>query len=728
MSLKRSKFLVVILGFYLFPAFVLASQPLEVSKAQLPPVIDGSLDDSAWQTAAKFTELKTFKPDYKKDLSQKTEVFMTYDEGNFYFAFRCYDNDPNKIKAAIRKRDTLEGDDWVGLCLDTFNDEQTAFCFILNPLGIQVDGMLNLDGDLDASLDMVWFSKGMIDDQGYVVEFKVPLKSIRFPGKKKINMGVMFFRTIGRTSEQASFPMVIPEGGGMLTQTQKIIVSGLKYKRVMEFLPAFTHSQASSIDQGELKADEKESDISLTAKLGFTSDLTLDGTYNPDFSQVEADAGQIDVNLRYDLFYPEKRPFFLEGSDNFEFSGNTEDSPLQALVHTRKIVDPLLGLKLSGRIAGRTSFTTLYAIDEFPGKEKDAQGNYLHEGKNAYFSILRFRQPMKEDSYIGGFFTARDFLDGYNRVIGSDGRFRLSRYALLEYHALGSLSLEEADEESEFGHALALRYQYISRKVILDLGVQDLSDDFRVDTGFITRKDISRLAVFGMYRFYPASKIFQRIEPFYWSSHIYDKESGLFETFNLFTLRFWLPRQTIFRVDFIAANEVFASQRFDCSGIGFQAESQFTKHLYFSIFYRYTGNIFYNPEDPFQGKGSRASVALIYQPLEKFNTRLSIAYADFYRSGDSERIYDYTILRNHTTLQINKYLFFRGIVEYNSYWKRITTDLLASFTYIPGTVVHLGYGSIFEKIQWQDPDYVPADRFLETKRGLFFKVSYLWRW
>ncbi len=238
---------------------------------------------------------------------------MTHDEENIYFAFRCYDTDPQKIKATISKRDTLNGDDWVGVALDTFNDEQTAFCFILNPLGIQVDGMLNLQGNLDASLDMVWYSKGGVDDQGYVVECKVPLKSIRFPGKKKITMGIMFFRTIVRTSEQASFPMITPEGGGMLTQTQKINVNGLKYNRVVEFLPAFTHGEVQNRNEGELKRDSKETDLSFTGKVGLTSNVTLDGAYNPDFSQVESDAGQIDVNLRYQLYYPEKRPFFLEG-------------------------------------------------------------------------------------------------------------------------------------------------------------------------------------------------------------------------------------------------------------------------------------------------------------------------------------------------------------------------------------------------------------------------------
>ena len=137
--------------------------------------------------------------------------------------------------------------------------------------------------------------------------------------------------------------------------------------------------------------------------------------------------------------------------------------------------------------------------------------------------------------------------------------------------------------------------------------------------------------------------------------------------------------------------------------------------------------ITYDPDEPFQGKGNRASLSLEYQPTEKLNFSLDLSFSNFYREADSERIYNYTIMRNRTTFQINKYLFFRGIAEYNTYWKKLTVDFLASFTYIPGTVVYMGYGSIFEKIKWENREYVNSDRFLETKLGFFFKISYLWR-
>jgi len=183
----------------LFWMHAIPNSSVTITKTTKPPLLDGKLDDPVWQTATQFTNFKTFKPDFKKDPSQKTIFYMSYDEENLYFAFRSFDTEPQKIKGAVSKRDTLNGDDWVGICLDTYNDHQNAFCFILNPLGMQVDGMINMHGNLDASPDMVWYSKGVIDDKGYVVEFRVPLKSIRFPGKKTITMGLILFRTIIRT-------------------------------------------------------------------------------------------------------------------------------------------------------------------------------------------------------------------------------------------------------------------------------------------------------------------------------------------------------------------------------------------------------------------------------------------------------------------------------------------------------------------------------------------------
>jgi hypothetical protein len=698
-----------------------------LTKAEKPPVIDGVLDDPAWASALKFDGFKTLKPDYGKDASQKTEAYIAYDAENFYFAFRCYDNEPSKIKGSVCKRDNVFQDDIVFVNLDTFNDRQSAFVFMLNPCGIQGDGILTVNGNIETSFDAVWYSAGRIDDLGWTAEARIPLKSIRFPGRDVLTMRILFIRFFTRTSEQVSFPPLDPNYGSLLGQAQPFQVSGLKYKRVVELLPAFTFGrtqEASADTQGRLVRNKELDidDLSLTAKLGITSDLTLDGTVNPDFSQVEADAGQIDFNQRYSLYYEEKRPFFLEGSDLWQFGGMVEEAPLQSLVYTRTIVDPTFGFKLTGKVTPKDTVAAIYAKDSVPAGPETVD-------THPDFMIARYKHTLKDDAFLGAFYTGRENGSGYNRVGGFDGRFRLSQTQTASFHLFGSLTRDAGAETTASDHALGLDYSFSNRKWVVDLGYQDISEGFRVDSGFLLRTGLRRLSAFTMYTLYPKSKFFQRIQPFYWSYQLYDTIYNMWESVNVFVLRFYLPRNTMVRFDGLLANEVYAGQRFDQSGYGFQMESQLAKSVYIQSRVRHTGSTFYDPTDPYQGYGTSVMGGLKYQPITQLDFTLSLSYVDFYRTLDRAKIYDYLILRSRNTFQLNKYLFVRGIVEYNDFYKRMTLDGLVSFTYIPGTVVFLGYGSALEKQEWDEglAGFAPSSRFHEMKRGFFFKVSYNFR-
>jgi len=694
-----------------------------LGKAAAPPVIDGLLDDPAWAAGRKYEGFKTFKPDYGKDASQRTEAYFTYDPENFYFAFRCYDSDPSKIKAAMSKRDAIFQDDIVFIILDTFNDAQSGYGFIINPLGIQGDGMLDVNGNLSSSFDAVWQSKGRIDDQGWTAEARIPLKSIRFPGRDVLTMRVMFLRFFTRTSEQVTFPPIDPNYGSLMGQAQPFQVSGLKYQRVLEFIPAATtHINYDRTADGMVRTERTplKEVPSLTGKLGLTSDLTLDGTYNPDFSQVEADAGQIDFNQRYSLYYEEKRPFFLEGNDMWKFSGNVEEGPLQAIFYTRTIVDPTFGFKLTGKVSPRDTVAAIYAQDSLPDDAVDARPD---------FTIARYKHSLRDDAYIGAFYSGRETGSSFNRVGGFDGRFRLSQTQVASFHLFGSLTKVPGAASTDADHALGLDYNFSNRKWVLDLGYQDISENFRVDSGFVYRTGLRRLSGFAMYSVYPKSKFFQKIEPFYWGYQLYDTIFDMWESFNLVTVRFLLPRNTMVRFDSLFANEVYAGARFGKSGFGIQAESQLAKEIYVQVYARRAGSVFYDPADPTQGRGTRLMGGLTYQPTAQLDFTLSLSYVDFFRKLDRAKIYDYLILRSRNTFQLNKYLFVRGIVEYNDFYKRMTLDGLVSFTYIPGTVVFLGYGSAFEKQEWDESlaGFAPSSRFHEMQRGFFFKVSYLYR-
>ncbi|NQT79744.1 MAG: carbohydrate binding family 9 domain-containing protein [Candidatus Aminicenantes bacterium] len=686
-------------------------------KTDTPPVIDGKLDDLVWQRAPYETGFKTYHPDYGIDMVENTIVYYAYDRENLYFAFRCFDSEPDKIKASLTSRDNIHSDDWICINLDSFNDHQSLYALYCNPLGIQGDSRFE-GGQEDFSIDTVWYSEGQIDEEGYTIELRIPFKSIRFSYKDPVKMGVIFERKISRRSEAGTYPPLDPaQGPNFLTQTRPLIFHDIKHYTLFEILPAATYSHSSSVDEGDLTSDGGVGDPSLTAKYGITSHLVLDGTYNPDFSQVESDAGQVDFNLRYALFFPEKRPFFLEGLEKFNFGGYNSGDPLGAVVHTRKIVDPLVGFKMNGRIGSKNTVALIYAMDELPETETE---NYAH------FAILRYKRSLAKDSYLGGFYTGRERQGGFNRVFGLDGQLRINQSSIFGYHAFKSLGKSNEESPKDNGHALGLHYFYSTRDLILMLGLQDITKDFRTETGYITRTGITRFRSGILKMIYPRSKLIKRIDPMIHSTQIRDKFSGLYETYNSFDLRFILLRDSIILFGYRYATEVFSDEKFSISGARIIATSQFTKQFYLRLSYNYGKKIRYTA-NPYQGSGNEASATITYLPSEKLHLNLSLVYSDFFRDSDSVKEYDYTIIRSRNTYQINKYLFFRGIIEYNSFRKRLVTDFLASFTYIPGTVIHIGYGSLYEKIEWINDEYVSSDRFLETKRGFFFKASYLWR-
>jgi len=693
-----------------------------VGKTDESVVIDGKLDDTVWRSAPSVTGFKTFHPDFGIDMPERTIVYMAYDRENLYFGFKCFDSKPDKIKASIARRDTIRPDDWVCINLDSFNDQQSLYALYINPLGIQTDSRY-AGGIEDFSQDFVFYSAGRIDEEGYVVEVRLPFKSFRFANKKTVEMGVLLERKISRISTHGTYPAMSPEKGMFfLTQMKPMVMQDIEHYTLFELLPALTLNQRQYAEKGDLNITDRFTDLSLTGKYGITSKLILDATYNPDFSQVESDAGQVDVNLRYDLYFPEKRPFFLEGKENFNFGGYSTYDPLSEVVYTRKIIDPLAGIKLSGKVGTKNTLATLFSLDESPSYSEDVDKS----GKYAMFSILRFKRALSEDSYLGAFFTSRDLKNHSNRLAGPDGQIRLSPSSVLGFHLFYSQTRDDAESDSVNGHALGLDYLYATRRMDINLAVKEISKNFNTETGYLTRTGLAMLTASVTPKIYPDSSLLQRIDTTLYSSQLRDQFSEIWETYNALFINFFLLRSTRISLNANYSTEVFLDEKFDTSGWNVVGLSQFTKQFNLRLSYSYGKSIYYS-QDPYQGKGTRASGQLILQPSEKVDLRVNLTYADFIRDPDSQKIYDYTILRTRLTYQMNKYLTFRGVVEYNDYRKTLLTDFLVSFLYIPGTVIHLGYGSLYEKTQWVEGEYRPSDRFLEMERGLFFKVSYLWR-
>lgn len=694
-------------------------EPLEPKITGTPPVIDGVLDDPIWQETIQVTGFKTFAPDFGLPMEQKTIAYVTYDEENLYFAFQCFDNEPNRIKTSVAQRDKIVADDWVCINLDSFNDQQGLYAFYVNPSGIQMDSRF-AGGQEDHDADFVWYSKGLIHDEGYSIEVQIPFKSIRYSNKERVEMGVIFERRISRISTQGTFPPLDPDKGFFfLTQMQPFYLYDIKHYRLFEVLPAITYSRKNIHQEGMFITPEKVFDFSITSKLGITSELILDATYNPDFSQVESDAGQIDENLRYALFYPEKRPFFLDGREHLNFAGTIEGDPLSSIIHTRQIVDPLTGIKLSGKLGKYDRISAIYALDELP------EGNPADE-PYAHFSVFRYKHSLTEDSYIGAIYTGRDLKESSNHVIGLDGLLRLTKSSVIGFHDFLSTTQIARSNSLVTGNALGLDYLYNTRNLDVNIGIQDLMDDFETHAGYVTRTGITRARFYIMPKFYPHTEIIQRILLKISGSLIKDKPSGFFETDNTLMSSIQFKGNTILTVGGDYSNEIYLAERFNTSGGFIILRSQFIKQLYLYGMYNRNYRIRYVSE-PYPGYGNSASGSILFQPSDKIKTELLVSYSDFNRKTDNVKEYDFTIIRSKNTFQLNRYLFFRLIVEYNTYHKSLTGDFLTSFTYIPGTVIHLGYGSLFEQVKWDGENYIPGKRLLETRRGIFFKASYLWR-
>ena len=704
------------------PDASVSSGVLKPLKTTQPPVIDGRLDDPVWAAAPSVTGFKTFIPDFGRDISEETVAYMAYDSENLYFAFECYDREPDKIKAKLSRRDDIRTDDMVCINLDSFNDQQSLYALYVNPLGIQMDSRYASNKE-DYSVDLVWYCAGRLHGRGYSIELRVPLKSIRYSSGDRVEMGIFFERVISRRTKHGSYPPLDPaKGYAFLTEMAPIEYYGLREYTLLELLPAFTYHRSYARARAGSCGEDSQPDMSLTGKYGLSPSLILDGAYNPDFSQVEADAGQVDVNLRYDLYFPEKRPFFLEGSEMFNLAGISDYCYPTEAVHTRDIVDPKAGFKLSGKLGKRDTVAAIFAADETPPR-----GRGVRPGRA---DRLFFDRPLPPDPARGRLSRRVLHRPGVGRAVQPGGRPRRTDPPqpgrALELPYVGSATGGDGGAAARNGLAAGLNVLYDTRDLRMDATFQSISGEFATESGYLTRTGFTLAGLTISPLLYPRSEVLRRVIPSLTSIQIRDEPSGLWETYNNLSLSFVLVRTSQVAAGYAHSTEVFRGRRFMTSGWQFRASSQITKTLFFRIAYR-DGKAIRYAEEPYQGYGRRATTSLVFQPSEKFNWSFDFTYADFFREAGSEKIYDYTIVRNRLIYQLNKYLFVRGIVEYNAYRRELLTDFLASFTYIPGTVIHFGYGSLYEKMRWEDGAYVPGRDLLETRRGFFFKASYLWR-
>ncbi len=729
------------------------SPTAEIPRLEASIQVDGRLDEPVWAQAIRLTGFWQYQPVDGRPAEEQTEVLAWYAPDAIHFGIIAHDRVPAAIRATVADRDNIDNDDQVVIDLDTFHDRRRAFFFGVNPLGVQSDGVRSegtgqasslVPGNIDKNPDFIWESKGRLTGQGYQIEIRVPFQSLRYPGSEPQTWGFNVTRIIQRTGYTDTWTDVRRANASFLAQEGAIGgLHDLKRGVTVEMQPFVTATADGYRDpaSGNYTRESVDPDAGLNLRLGFTS-YALDATLNPDFSQVESDEGQVTVNERFALFFPEKRPFFLEGIELF-------GSP-QTLVYTRRIVNPKAGAKLTGKF-GQLGVAHLTAVDQT-------------DGGDAWFNITRLRRDFGQNSIAGVTFTNRDRTGAHNRVLAGDFRYVWSLYyAQFQYGA----SFTRDSAGSRTAPIWQVEFDRTGRSWGFNYLLNGLGEGFDGQAGFVNR--LRSGVVNGHF--------FNRVT-------FYGARGALLENLTIFggPERTWLYDRFGFKPGLEGDEYLDATFRlrggWELTGhvrrdfVQFQ-DSSFADYTIGSA----TGPA-YLPEDDFSGFGWRAVVttptwrqlgatvsyrrgrAAIFEEgttgrawlltgelgLRPTSTVRVTATGTLFRLSrlDGSEFARSTIPRLNLEYQPSRALFFRAIGEYRSEHRAelldpgsgdslfvsgepqpavdfngLRVDLLASFEPTPGTVAFLGYGSSLEtdgEFNWS--------RLERVADGFFVKLAY----
>ena len=723
-------------GFGLVPGRPTVRPP----RTDTPPDIDGRLDDLAWRTAATITEFTQQAPLEGAPATEDTEVYVTYDSEHVYFGFYVHYTDPGIMRANRVDRDTAWQDDLITIYFDTFLDQQRAYDFDLNAYNVQGDGIVNTGGGrrspiptADRSWDALFHSATNIVADGYVAEMAIPLKSLRYPQRgpgEPHRWGFQIVREIkGKNEENAVWAPMSRDVAGF--HRQMGLMEGMtdfSTSRNLELLPTFTGIQFGSIDRstGDWNNLRANPEGGLNVKYGLTSNLTADFTLNPDFSQIESDRPQIEVNQRFPLFYSELRPFFVEGAEIFDFPGPV------TFVHTRTIVDPTWGAKLTGK-AGRFAIGLLTAEDEAPGNVGDVDDPlYGHTAQNF---IGRVKYDVYSESHVGAIFTDRSFMDSSSRLGGIDGSFRLSRSMSTNFRLIESRhrDLEGVDRS---GHIYDASISNTGRNLRWFAAAYELTPDFRTDVGFARRVDQRRAISNIGYRWWPESWLinwgpqlsygrnwnFDRI--------LEDENAGL-------GLNFDFAKSIRFSVNVQRDMERFGGIDFRKTRMRVNGGVSSSRALSVNASYGRGHEIFFDPANPFLGYASTARLNVTVRPLARLSSQLGVNTSRLAdpRNGN-DPVFDVQIYRAQSVLTFTDRLLMRNIAEYNTFDKDLDFNVLFTYRINAGTVFYIGYDDHYRQADelYGDRDGDGFDERLfftsdlrRTNRAIFTKIRYLFR-
>ncbi|MEW5922832.1 MAG: carbohydrate binding family 9 domain-containing protein [Candidatus Zixiibacteriota bacterium] len=706
--------------------------------------IDGNLDDSGWKNAGHADNFVEYRPGDKTKPPVNTEAFITYDNDQLYVAFLCED-DPATIRASYCDRDKAYSDDNVCLLIDTYGDAVWAYEIFCNPHGIQGDIIWSSTGGEDGSYDLIWQSAGKITDSGYQVEMAIPFASLRFPNQPSQKWILNFWRNHPRESRRqytwAAFDRDIncwPCQWGTVTGIENV-----QPGRGLEILPSVIGYQTGERDDDivNFNNDDPDGEMSLGAIYRPVSNVTIEGTYNPDFSQVESDETQIDINTTYALEYPEKRPFFQEGSDMFHTWFD--------VVYTRSINDPDAAAKLTARF-NRTNVTYMAAHDEnsliiLPFEEASS---IAIVGKN-WSNILRVKQALGDKSYAGILVTDRRYDGGGSgTVLSTDIDFNFAENYYLQGQFLASHTAEPNDPgltpflsddifydghtavydgEKYWGHGYLLCGGRSAKNMMVDITYVEVSPTFRTDNGIESKNNSRSFYIWTGYRMYPNKRLIDEFMPSFSDDYHWNFDGTYKKRNTSVELDATLIGQTSYHPMYRWSYEKFRGVEFNDIWLVHNCmNTRFSRLLEVEGGVNIGDQIVRNRAISVLGRETTAWLSTVIRPVERLKITTSYTYMTSDSLEGGHKFFETWVGRAKLDYQFTKELSARLVTQYDEDGRSWTIDPLLTYRINAFSLFYAGSAYAYEEYHFLDNDEYQEKTKLQS-RQFFMKLQYLFQ-
>jgi len=723
-----------------------------VAQTGAPPNLRALLNDASLAGLSGFTHISGFVQQTPTDgapATGRTDVYLAYDREAIHAVFVATDPDPNRIRARMAPRENVGGDDVVTLMLDTDLDRRRAYAFRANPLGVQWDALWTEGQGFDTSFDAVWSSEGALTASGYIVVFSIPFGSLRFQSTGEQTWGLVMSRSVPREQGEVSYwPRVSSRIQGTLTQAGSIsglvdVTSG----RNVQAIPYTSMRSFRALDRaasGGPRFVSEAADVAVGAdfKAVLNDRYVVDLTANPDFSHVESDQPQVTVNQRFELFFPERRAFFTENADYFR-------TPL-SLLFTRRIADPRIGARFTGK-AGAWNLGGLVTDDRSPGKLAPPESEL--SGRSARFAIARMSRDVGAFSRVGAIYTGRELEGDHSRVLGTDGRVRLSDQWSVSGQVARSWNRVSSDRD-EVGNAAFASVSRTGRLFSYSGSYTDIDESFETGVGFVPRKDLRRLSHFASYFARPEGTLISW-GPELFVRYIWDQQGELLEELREASLEWNFVGGTSFEVNYREARERFrpqdhpgltATRTFDTSQWDIEFGTSHLDWLQVSGNVRFGKQVNLSPpagEEPSSADWSQLVVNANFRPSVRFRIDNTVLLTGLDSPRSDGRIFNDRIFRTRWNWQFTRALAVRAILQYEernvaesltslSDRMNLNADLLLTYRVSPWTAIYLGMNANGQNLDLievpnEDRRLIRVDELHRDGHQFFVKASYLLR-